>query len=242
MDPYLQSDAAVAAMKLAAAYYFNPSSAGCISFESWCLSLLKVDDGALQLARDFKLRAPLLLNDNSSSLHHTTHNIYLLPLPPLPDADAAQHVSTAALPLEPAHRHAPLPPHPLLNDLSEESEAQMLLKLVSASAAETPEAASCAGDHFLFERDAQHSVSVAGSSSTSADGDPGLPVPLVSAARVGSDVEACSAGVAPLPVRHDAACNVELAQLSQARVQPRPPSPAGAVPCRGSRLCVVTAP
>jgi hypothetical protein len=235
VDPYLQSDAAMAAMKLAAAYYFNPSSAGCISFESWCLSLLKVDDGALQLARAFKLRAPLPLNDNSSSVHDATHNVYLLPLPPLPDT--AQHMSTAL-----THRHAPLPPPPLPNDLSEESEAQMLLELVSGARAaeEALEAASPADGDFLFAVDGEHSV--AGSiSGTSADDDPRLPPPLTSPARDGN--ESCSAAVLPLPLPlHDhAASKVELAELSQARGQLRPPSPAGATAAVPIVSCWLTA-
>ena len=58
LDPYLPSEACAVAMELVVTKYFDPLSTGRITFENWSLSLLIVDDAALQLARDFKSRMP----------------------------------------------------------------------------------------------------------------------------------------------------------------------------------------
>jgi hypothetical protein len=144
LDAYLPSETCAAAMQLVVANYFDPLTSGFITFENWTLSLLKVDDSALQLARDLKCRAPLSIDDPPPPHgHHTTH-IYLLPLPSFP----APRVSTS-----------PVVSHPLPKVLSAESETQMLLELLSGErAALAFEATACAENGFHMATETTRTV------------------------------------------------------------------------------------
>ncbi len=159
LDAYLPSETCAAAMQLVVANYFDPSTSGVITFECWSLSLLKVDDTALQLARDLKSRSSNSSEDPPPShVNHTTL-IHLLPLPSFP----ARRVSTS-----------PVYSHPLPKVLSAESETQMLLELVSGErAALAFEATTSADNGFLMAAEA--TPSVGGSSRTSYHPAPASP-------------------------------------------------------------------
>ena len=135
LDPYLPSEACAVAMELVVTKYFDPLSTGRITFENWSLSLLIVDDAALQLARDFKSRVPHPLHDSSSSFNCDESTlIFLIPLPVFPAPRLPPELVVS---------------HPLPKILSAESEAQMLLNLVSGErAAEGFEATTSADNHF----------------------------------------------------------------------------------------------
>lgn len=137
-------------MQLVIANCFDPLTTGCITFENWCLSLLKFDDTALQLARDFKSRGMFYLQDAPSPTRDGAVRIHLLPLPPLPVRRLSHHLPSPSLPLPKV--------------LTAESEAQLLLELVSGErAAEAFEAAATADHGVCMVADTTPTVGRSGS-------------------------------------------------------------------------------
>jgi hypothetical protein len=143
LDSYLPSEACAVAMELVVSKYFDPLSTGRITFENWSLSLLIVDDAALQLARDFKSRVPHPLHDSSFSFNCDESTlIFLIPLPAYPAPRLPPELVVS---------------HPLPKILSAESEAQMLLNLVSGErAAEGFEATTSADNRFHIAKEISH--------------------------------------------------------------------------------------
>lgn len=154
LDPYLPAETTIAAVQLVVANCFDPLSTGCITFENWCLALLKFDDAALHLARDFKSRGMFHLQDAPSPTRDGTVRIHLLPLPPLP--------------LRSLSHHPPSPSLPLPKLLTAESEAQLLLELVSGECAAEAFEATTAADHSVrMVADSMPTVGRSGSSAGS---------------------------------------------------------------------------